>query len=238
LRVEIEVRLLELTKHGRRLTIVELSDALHVDRHNIEGKVQALSEQGYLTTAGDTIEANAAQRLMLAERLIQTGCDPNHVARHLKWQEFEDFAADSLKQNGFRTVKHFVFKTRNGRREIDLLAWNDNFVLAIDCKHWRRGLSASSARNAAVAQIERVVALCGRPDIIMRRGFGKPAGRKILPVIVSLCDPRESIVEGVPVVAVRKLVSFLYGISPVDNTLRMIPVKAQSEQMSLLHAHM
>jgi Holliday junction resolvase-like predicted endonuclease len=237
LRVEIEVKLLELTKHGRSLTIEELSNALHVDRHNIEGKIQALTERGYLTATGDMIEVNATQRVILAERLIQTGCDPNHVARHLEWQEFEDFAYDYLKQNGFRTLKHFVFKTRNGRREIDILAWNDNFVLAIDCKHWRRGLSASGARIAAVAQIERVVTLCGRPDIIMRRGFAKPTGRKILPVIVSLCDPRESIVEGVPVVALRKLVSFLYGISPVDTALRMIPVNAQPGQRSLLPPH-
>ena len=234
MRTELEIKLLELTKRGRQLTIRELADALHTDARNIESKVQALSRQGFVASSGDLIEAETAQRMKLAELLIQTGHDPHHIARHLEWQEFEDFAQESLRRNGFQTVKHLVFKARNGRREIDLLAWNDNFVLAIDCKHWRRGISPSSARAAATAQIERVVALSGRPDILTKKGLS-PINRKILPVIFALCDPRERIVEGVPVVAVRKLVSFLYGLSPVDSTLRMIPVKPQPEQRLLLH---
>jgi len=234
-RTELEIKLLELTKRGRRLAIGELADALHTDARNIESKVQALSRQGFVASSGGLIEAETGQRMKLAELLIQTGHDPHHIARHLEWQEFEDFAEKSLRRNGFQTVKHLVFKTRKGRREIDLLAWNDNFVLAIDCKHWRRGISPSSARAAAAAQIERVVALSGRPDILTKNGLENRINRKILPVIFALCDSRERIVEGVPVVAVRKLVSFLYGLSPVDSTLRMIPVKPQPEQMLLLH---
>lgn len=231
---ELETKLLELTKHGRRLTLHAIANMLHTDIYRVESKIQALSEIGCLTKSGDLIEAETAQRMVLAERLIQSGHDPQHIARHLEWQEFEDFAEDSFKRNGFKVVKHFVFKTRNGRREIDLLAWSDTFVIAVDCKHWRRGLSPSSARVAAIAQIERVVALSERPEIMIKKGFEDPINRRILPVLFALCEPRERIVEGVPVVAVTNLLSFLYGISPLDDRFRMIPVKAHPEQTSLM----
>jgi hypothetical protein len=233
---EPEIKLLELTKCGRRLTLHELADALHTVKPNIESKVQALSQQGYVTFSGGTVEAERGQRVLLAERLIQTGHDPNHIARLLDWQEFENFAEESLKRNGFQAVRHFVFKSRRGRREIDLLAWSDNFVLSVDCKHWLRGLSPSRARATAIAQIGRTIALSERPDLLMRKGFANPVKRKILPVIISLSDAREKIVEGVPVVAVSKLLSFLYGISPVDERFRMIPVKAPAEQPLPLQA--
>jgi Holliday junction resolvase-like predicted endonuclease len=231
---EPEIKLLELTKHERRLSLHDLADALHTVEPNIESKIQALSKQGYVTFSGGIVEAEKDQRMMLAERLIQNGHDPDHIARLLDWQEFEDFAVESLKQNGFQAVKHLVFKSRRGRREIDLLAWSDNFALSVDCKHWLRGLSPSSARATAMAQIERTIALSERPDLLIRRGFVNPVKRKILPVVISLSDPRERIVEGVPVVAVSKLLSFLYGISPVDERFRMIAVRALPEQALFL----
>ena len=231
---QLEIKLLELTKHGRRLTLHDIANVLHTDIYGVESKIQALSEIGCLIKSGDLIAAETSQRMALVERLIHSGHDPEHIARHLDWQEFEDFAEDSLKRNGFEVVKHLVFKTRNGRREIDLFAWSDTFVFAVDCKHWRRGLSQSSARIAAIAQIERVIALSERPDIMIKKGFEDPFDRKILPALFALFEPRERIVEGVPVVDVTNLLSFLYGISPLDDRFRMIPVKSQPEQTSLM----
>jgi len=232
---DLEFKLLELTKQKRRITLAELTENVRV--HYTEGlnhRLEQLTQDGLVASAQGAIELYPEHRMRIAERLIRKGCDPQRISRLLDWQEFEDFAAMSLKQNGFGIVKHFVFKTRSGRREIDLLAWNDTFLLAIDCKHWLRGLSPSQARKIAHAQAERVSALARRPDLLKRRGVDKVEKRCAMPVIFCLGDPRQPIVDGVPIVAVSKMISFLYGVSPVDDKICMIPVKAQSEQSTLL----
>ena len=232
---DLQIKLLELTKQKRRITIPELTE--HIRVHYTEAlnqRLEQLARDGLVASAQGAIELYPEHRMRIAERLIGEGCDPQRISRLLEWQEFEDFAAMSLKQNGFGVVKHFVFKARSGRREIDLLAWNDTFLLAIDCKHWLRGVSPSQARKIARAQAERAVALAERPDLLKKRGMDSVEKRSLMPVIFCLGDPRQPIVDGVPIVAVSKLISFLYGISPVDDKIHMIPVKAQSEQSTLV----
>jgi Holliday junction resolvase-like predicted endonuclease len=186
-----------------------------------------------ISSSRGIVEMSTAQRVLLTEQLIHKGRDPQQISRLLGWQEFEEFAAQSLEQNDFRNVKHLVFKSKLGRREIDLLAWNDTFLLAIDCKHWLRGLSPSRAREVALAQTARVEALAERLDILKKHVISSVEKRKLLPVVLCLGSPREAIVEGVPIVAVSKLISFLYGLSPIDERLRWVPVRPQSGQSIL-----
>ncbi len=231
---ELEVKLLQLTRHGQRATFGDLANQLHTTESILAAKMAELHERELVSSVQGIVQLDTCQRIRLAEQLIQTGHDPRMVSRYLEWQEFENFAADSLEKNGFRTIKHLVFKTRGARREIDLLAWNDTFVLAIDCKHWLRGWSPSRVRKAAEAQIGRVVALAERSDLLRKHGVENVERRAIMPVIFALGDPRERMVQGVPVVSVSRLVSFLYGVSPVDERLRRVPVNAQVGQSYLL----
>lgn len=233
MRTDPEIKLLELTREKRRITIEELAEQLHTQADKLAGKIEKLAVRKLISSYQGSVEMDTAQRMRLAEQLIHDGWDPQKVTRFLEWQEFEEFAAESLEQNGFRTVKHLVFKSRVGRREIDLLAWNDSFLLAIDCKHWLRGLSPSRARQVAQAQAERAEALAERFDVLKRHGVSNAERRYLMPVIFCLGNPREGIVDGVPVVAVSKLISFLYGVSPVDERLRRIPVKPQTGQSLL-----
>jgi hypothetical protein len=169
-------------------------------------------------------DLDTRQRVLLAEELIRAGRDPEKVSRFLVWQEFEDFAVLVFADNGFGVVKRLVFKTRSGRREIDLLAWNDTFLFAVDCKHWLRGLSTSRMSTAVRAQVERSKALAEKPELLVKLGVTHPDRRRIVPMIFTLGDPRQTFVEKVPVVSVLKLVSFLYGVSPVDESFQSFPV--------------
>jgi len=226
--------LLKLTKGKERLKVQELREQLSLSKDALEAEVCGLEGQGLLRRNEETIEIDKALRLRLAEQLIHTGADPRRISRFLKWQEFEDFAADSLRNNGYRVVKHLVFRSRSGRREVDIIAWNDNFVLTFDCKHWAKGLSPSRVMQAADAQAERAALLAGNEGLLARHGLQNPGKRKILPVVLSLGEPRQSIVNGVPIVPISKLMSFLYGISPVDETFRFIPIHDQAGQSSLV----
>jgi len=230
---DLELGLLRLTRNRQQVTLGELAEQLHVSGATLVTRIKELHENGLLSWANEIIELDFVERMSLADHLIRNGCDLEKVSRSLKWQEFEDFAARSLDENGYRIFKHLVFKSRAGRRELDLLAWNDNFMLAIDCKHWSRRLSPSRVQSAVTSQIERTNLLAERPDIVAKHGLQIGERRNMLPVIITLAEPRERIVDGVPVVAVMKLLSFLYGVSPIDDSLRMITIHRQPTQSTL-----
>jgi hypothetical protein len=107
------------------------------------------------------------------------------------------------------------------------------FLLSIDCKHWSRGLSPSRMRHATEAQAERTQALANRPELLAKHGIKPDEQRKLLPMLLSLGHPRERMVDGVPVVPVSMLISFLSGVSPVDSGLRLISAADILEQARL-----
>jgi Holliday junction resolvase-like predicted endonuclease len=234
LRTRLELKLLELTREKGRITVEELAAQLHTQADKLAEKLGKLAESKLISQHQRSLEINTAQRMKLAEQLIHDGQDPEKVSRSLDWKEFEEFAAESLRQNGFRTAKHVVFKSRVGRREIDLLAWNDSLLLAIDCKRWMRGLTQSRARQVAQAQVERSEALADRFDVLKKRGVSNAEKRSLMPVVLCLSAPCEGILDGVPIVAVSKLISFLYGVSPIDENFRRIPVRPWTGQSMLM----
>lgn len=225
MRPDLEFKLLELTRDRGTLTLEELARELHTEPANLIERLEGLSGDGFLSLAQSELELATRQRVLLADHLIRGGRDPHKVTRLLKWQEFEDFAIHALKETGFQTRRHLIFKTRAGRREIDVLAWSEMFLFAIDCKHWARGLYASRVRLAVQAQVERTEALAERPELLSRLGVTRPERRFITPVLLALGEPRDRVVDGVPVVSVSKLMSFLYGLSPIDANFRSVRVK-------------
>ncbi len=187
-----EIKLLELTRKKNRITIDELAQNLHTRSEMLAERMEKLAAGKFVNSHEGLLEMDTAQRMRLAERLVHEGRDPQKVSRTLDWKEFEEFAGESLERNGFRTVKHVVFKSRIGRREIDLLAWNDSLLLVIDCKHWLRGLSHSCARHVTQAQVERAEALAERYDLLKKLGVSNPENRLLMPTILSLCEPRRT----------------------------------------------
>ena len=222
---DLQIKLLELTRDGRGVSLDELASDLQTASATLIPQAENLRNKGLAYYHHGRFDLDTRQHVMLAEELIHAGRDPQKVSRFLGWQEFEDFAVLTFEDNGFGVLKHLIFKTRSGRREIDLLAWNDTFLFAVDCKHWLRGLSTSRMSAAVRAQVERSEALAGKPELLVRFGVTHPDRRRIVPMIFTLGDPRQTVVDEVPVVSVSKLMSFLYGISPVDESFRTSPVK-------------
>jgi len=221
---ETPLTLLKLTRKGKAVNLDEFVTKNPKPQFT-RATIDRLLDTGMASIRDGFLIMNPTQRMILAERLIHEGRDPLRVSRVLEWQEFESFANDSLIENGFRTVKHFIFKAGVGRREIDILAWNDNFMLATDCKHWLRGISGRRMELAAQAQSQRVRALAKRPELLARVKVGHLVSRWIMPVILTLGNAPKRSFEGVPIVPVSKLMNFLYGLSPVGSSFLRIPVE-------------
>ena len=222
---DFQLKLLELTRDGHGVSLDELAGELQAAPATLISQAEDLRSKGLANYHHGRFDLDTRQRILLAEELIHAGRDPQKVSRFLEWQEFEDFAVLAFEDNGFAVVKHLVFKTRFGRREIDLLAWNDTFLFAVDCKHWLRGFSTSRMSAAVRAQVERSEALAGKPELLVKFGVTHHDRRRIVPMIFTLGDPRQTFVDKVPVVSVLKLMSFLHGVSPIDESFRSFPVK-------------
>jgi hypothetical protein len=191
----------------------------------------ALHENRLLTLSSWGIEQSRFQRILLAEKLLAGGSDPQKVARSLDWQEFEKFVEDAFEENGFRASKHLIIKLDSKiRREIDILAWNKSLTLAVDCKHWLKSVVFHTRiRRAAEAQAERVFALARRPEILRRRGIDDVENRSILPALLVLGEPEMRETSGVPIVPISKLPDFLTELSPFQRDLRFIPVRSDGQ---------
>ena len=230
---ELGIKLLKLTRTRRRLSISKLQNELRLTEDELSIFLVQLRDEGLLSFSKDVMEQNSTQRLALAEKLIRDGRDSRLVSQQLLWQEFEDFIETALYTNGYHAKRHVIFNSRLGRREVDVLAWNDAWILVIDCKHWSRNLTHARLRDAAKAQAQRAEALAAKPHILQRHGIRGP-DTPLVPLILSLGEARESIIDGIPIVAISEFASFLHEASPYDSSFKTFRIKQEPTQRTLL----
>ena len=226
----VAIKLLQLTKRKLRISLEDVQKESGIQ--NLEAELQALKDRELIRFDSEFLEISPRQRIMLAESLVRNGSDVQQVSRLLGWQEFEEFVEAALDESGFRSVRHLVFKSNVGRREIDVLAWNAVWILAVDCKQWSSAHTHSRMKRAAEAQIERARALSERPEIMQRRGMSR-LELPLVPIILTLGEPRERLLVGVPIVGLSKFSSFLQEASPYAAGLLTFHVQTTSIQRSL-----
>ncbi len=133
----------------------------------------------------------------VAYSLLKLNYQAEEVSRLLSWQDFERLAGAILRASGY-DVRHNVVLTKP-RVQIDLVAHGPSAVLCVDCKHYRREQGPSSLDKVALAQLRR--------SALLRKKAGDM--KPIASVILSVSDPEGRFVNGVAVVPVRTLRSFL-----------------------------
>jgi hypothetical protein len=133
----------------------------------------------------------------VAYSLMKVRVQPEEVSRLLTWREFEGLAGALLRASGYEVRENLVL-TRP-RAQIDVVARSPSLTLSVDCKHYAREPGPSSIAKFARAQLRR--------SELLRRKGGDP--RPIASVILSMSEPKGRFVEGVAVVPVRTLRSFL-----------------------------
>jgi hypothetical protein len=150
------------------------------------------------------------------------------AARALTWQEFEQFSEECVARAGFKAEKGIVFNDRNRRWQIDLTGVKDQVLLAIDCKHWESPNYSSKFRKAVGHQKQ-----CLQPLICHMRTLGRLTGQEVwaLPMIITLFEPRDSLLEGVVLVSVGQLPDFLQHVTPFERGLPFISDRDVAEAL-------
>ncbi|MHA1959373.1 MAG: hypothetical protein ACW99U_04040 [Candidatus Thorarchaeota archaeon] len=163
------------------------------------------------------------ERLELSLKAVSMGADVESVVNRMNWKDFEGLVASILAEHDFKCVESF---RRRGNSEvqgmeIDVIGIRGNRVVSIDAKMWglRKG-KVSALKNAAEKQMERTGRICSLFDKLSAKMTGLEHRRYILsPILVTWLVEDVEILDGVPVVPIFRLNSFLLNFESFDDLI-------------------
>jgi Holliday junction resolvase-like predicted endonuclease len=203
------ISLLKLTGTGSVL-IESVNRDARLPSDVTEKLLQNLQNQELVYLKGGIVEADTCSRLKLAVKAVSLGADVEQVSSLLCWQEFEEIAAFTLRNNSYVVAKNVRFKHGGRKWEIDVVGCRKPLVVCVDCKHYHHGMSPSAMQKIAEAQVQRTKALADSlPNVTMKLNCASWDKAKFVPAILSLLPSRVKFFDDVPIVPVLQLQDFI-----------------------------
>jgi len=161
------------------------------------------------------------RRIALALSAVTHGVSFAEIVDLLTWKDFEGFVAEILSENSFRCVESFRRRGNSMIRgmEIDVVGVKGHTIIAIDAKMWGvRNGKGSALKTAAQKQKKRTQDLTWDLDRLSKKLSSLNRGiYTIFPVIVTWLVEEVELHEGVPVVPVFKLNSFILDMDQYED---------------------
>jgi len=129
---------------------------------------------------------------------IETDDDLQRISRKVVWQNFERLVAFILEKNEFLVQTNLVLVSNKRRRQFDVVAKKSQRTLLVECKKWAGNRYRLSALKSAIQKHKE------RSQIYM-----DSISEIAFPMIVTLIEEDLRIYDGVPIVPIQKLNSFL-----------------------------
>ena len=129
---------------------------------------------------------------------IRCTADLTLVSTEVVWQNFERLTAFIFEENNFQASTNTVKTRKRKRRQYDVIAKTNSKTFLVECKKWAGNRSRLSALKKA---IERH---------IERTEFYRHLTREnAIPIVVTLVEEEIRSYEGVPIVPILRLNSFI-----------------------------
>lgn len=170
-------------------------------QHNIGSLSEKNGKKTLLFSDMDRIKASLLS--------IQLGCDIHECSKLLSWKDFEYFASELLSLFEYSTRVNIVLS--KPRAQLDVIGIKNNFAITIDCKHWKYN-NKTSLSMYAEKQIRRSLLWFQREKTIT----------KVLPMILTLYSSNFGFVNGVPIVPILTLKSFLNEFDKYEDSITLI----------------
>jgi len=212
--VRVLIETLRLSQDGNRVLIADIASSAR----STESFARKVLRNVLSELDDNWISLSPGFRIKLALDIARAG-RLGDSARALTWQEFEKFAEICLEEAGFRTEKNVRAKGNGRAWQLDVVGVRGDLVVTMDCKHWNTPGHLSRFRLAAEHQRTATQHLLARPVEKVTQGDKE---RQALPLILALSEPPAQSSEGVVLVSVEKLPSFLSGVTPYDENLPFI----------------
>ena len=192
IRSELIARVLEailkLSSAESPITIDELLEETLISREQLEKILKILD----LSPCELRLTEEARIRAIL--RGLEFGVEGKYLAKYLSWKSFEKLIAEILRKAGYSSEWNLTISSREGRIQIDILAYYGNLMLLIDCKHWNRPPPPSAELKILESQERRIIFL--RKLIEKMRFEGDLQTIYLVPVVLSLYQPSKPILRG------------------------------------------
>ena len=177
------------------VSVTDFSIVTELDEISAKELLYTLVQNGIGTWNDDLVDFDIPNdRLQTALFAIKLGADVESVSEYLTWQDFESITGLILEKKDFDVTKNLILT--KPRMEIDVVGTKMDIALLIDCKHWKT-MSKSALNEIVKKQVERVKRYVTHQNI------------SALPVIVTLHQEAIQFIDGIPIVPIKKLSSFL-----------------------------
>jgi hypothetical protein len=121
------------------------------------------------------------------------------VSEETIWQNFERLAAFIFEKNDFTVTVNTVKTWNKKRRQYDVISRKSNRTFLVECKKWAGSRYRLSALKKAVEQHKERTTF-----------FESITNEDAIPVVVTLIQEEIHMYEGVPIVPILKLNSFIH----------------------------
>ncbi|MEM0217517.1 MAG: NERD domain-containing protein [Candidatus Nezhaarchaeales archaeon] len=183
-----------------------------------------LQSQGILHLSQGVLYVTDPVRL--AMEAIKLGADVEAASRWLNWRDFERLCVEALGSHNFSVKAPFRFKADGKRYEIDVVAHKKNFVLCIDCKHWKmKHGQKSRIKDSTMNHLNKCVKFAElvRSSRVVKLEHHNRA--YLVPMIVTLMElDFNRPLNGVWILPIFKLNSFLLDLEAHLDELSLIKV--------------
>jgi hypothetical protein len=155
-----------------------------------------LSQYG-IKIKDNKIDISIHNKLTIALIAVYNGVDLVSICGKINWHDFELFSSEIMKAHGYDVYTNF--RLNNPRREIDIVGIKSQKALLIDCKHWRKN-SLTGLKHIAEKQKSRSMLFLKKTKMNIGNAF---------PIILTFLPGAIQFIDGIPIVSINKLNSFL-----------------------------
>ena len=181
--------LLKLASPGRALNVEELAENALLSKDQVEKMLKVLG------IPSEEVRLSEDLRLEVVLRGLELGVDGSLIARYLSWREFEKLVARVLGKAGYGSIWNLRISSREGRVQVDVLAYRGDLMLLIDCKRWNKPPAPSEEARIVEEQERRLRILRGLLEGISKPGEGSRTVY-LVPVVLSLYQPSKPLMKG------------------------------------------
>jgi len=121
------------------------------------------------------------------------------VSEATVWQNFERLAAFIFEKNDFRVTVNTVKTWNKKRRQYDVISRKSNQTFLVECKKWSGSRYRLSALKKAIEQHKERTTF-----------YESITNEEAIPLVVTLIEEEIHVYEGVPIVPILKLNSFIH----------------------------
>jgi hypothetical protein len=124
---------------------------------------------GQLSEKDRTISFSRSDKILITLIAIRRGCEIQECSRLLSWQDFESLTSQILGHFEYDTKVNIVLT--KPRCQLDVIAIKKDFLISIDCKHWK-----NYSKSTIMPYVDK--------QIILLKLFTHNKNKKALPMLL------------------------------------------------------